>query len=373
MEVKLLLTTFIKINDRHKRTMPKLIDYPRTNYTGAWELAEIIDDTGGKCAVETAAKKLGRKVSGSFKAIIGSSVKFGLITSKRDLLTTTTLFKRIKHAYDKTEEMQFHREAFLTPPLFTQLYRKFRSKELPVKILDVILIREFRVEEINAQGVAKAFVDGSKMCGIIDERSIIVDIDAISTNRTPRRELINTPLLLEPLSGMDTNSLTNSIQTPVDLPDKNMTVISTGKIYDKSENKKQTVINLFEDTPEQSRPDRPTGQPDNRDAIATLFELNEELPYEFKTKIELPDKTTIIKSSYVSNSATPVNSLPNLYPKAVANTTKDGWLDVTSSTTYQMQMRGPGINTELEIADDNDITIAIALLEKVRRHLRQNT
>ena len=84
--------------------MPKLIDYPRTGYTGAWELAEITDDTGGKSTVETAARKLNRKVSGSFKAIIGSAVKFGLVTSKREMLTTTTLFKRIKHAYDKQEE-----------------------------------------------------------------------------------------------------------------------------------------------------------------------------------------------------------------------------------------------------------------------------
>ena len=61
--------------------MPKLIDYPRTSYTTAWELAEVIDDTGGKCAIETAARKLNRKVSGSFKAIIGSGVKFSLMTS----------------------------------------------------------------------------------------------------------------------------------------------------------------------------------------------------------------------------------------------------------------------------------------------------
>jgi hypothetical protein len=169
--------------------MPKLIDYPRTPYAGAWELAEIVDDTGGKCAIETAARKLNRKVSGSFKAIIGSAVKFGLLTSKRDLLTTTTLFKRIKHAYDKQEELVFHREAFLTPPLFTQLCRKFRSRELPVQMLDVMLIREFSVEEINAPGVAKAFVEGCRMVGLLDEHNIIADIDALAAKQPPRREM----------------------------------------------------------------------------------------------------------------------------------------------------------------------------------------
>ena len=59
--------------------MPKLIDYPRTTYASAWEVAEVVDDTGGKCALETCARKLDRKVSGSFKAIVGSAVKFGLL------------------------------------------------------------------------------------------------------------------------------------------------------------------------------------------------------------------------------------------------------------------------------------------------------
>jgi hypothetical protein len=172
--------------------MPKLIDYPRTTYAGAWELAEVVDDTGGKCEIETAARKLNRKVSGSFKAIIGSAVKFGLLTSKRELLSTTTLFKRIKHAYDKKEELLFHREAFLTPPLFSQICRKFRLRELPVQMLDVMLIREFGVEEINAQGVAKAFVEGCRMVNLLDERNTMADIDANAAQ--PRRELSSSTL-----------------------------------------------------------------------------------------------------------------------------------------------------------------------------------
>ncbi|QKG52514.1 hypothetical protein [Hymenobacter sp. BRD67] len=169
--------------------MPKLIDYPRTSYSGAWEVAEVVDDTGGKCALDTCARKLNRKVSGSFKAIVGSAVKFGLLTSKRELLATTTLFRRIKHAYDKQEELVFHREAFLTPPLFTQLCRKFRSRELPVAMLDVLLMREFGVEEINAQGVSKAFVDGARMVKLLDEHNIIADIDQLAAQLPPRREL----------------------------------------------------------------------------------------------------------------------------------------------------------------------------------------
>lgn len=324
--------------------MPKLIDYPRTSYNGAWELAEVTDDTGGKCAFETAARKLNRKVSGSFKAIIGSAVKFGLLTSKRDLLTTTTLFKRIKHAYDKQEEILFHREAFLTPPLFTQLCRKFRSRELPIQMLDVMLIREFNVEEINAQGVAKAFVDGCRMVGLLDERNVIADIDALAVKQTTRRELASPQPIIN----------TFRQETVQVTPDE-----SNG------------VNNLPSDSfPEFISPEdpfmipRPTivhEQTENQDAIASLFGFMESSASEKKdeNRQEKPEPIPAQEVIYaprpttVTQKPTLVNSISSTHP-----------------TTYQIQVSGPGLNTTLSITEEEDISIAIALLEKIRRQLR---
>jgi len=42
----------------------------------------------------------------------------------------------------------------------------------------------------------------------------------------------------------------------------------------------------------------------------------------------------------------------------------------THPTTYQIQVSGPGLNTTLSITEEEDISIAIALLEKIRRQLR---
>ncbi|WP_201987538.1 hypothetical protein [Hymenobacter rubidus] len=326
--------------------MPKLIDYPRTSYTGAWELAEITDDTGGKCAIETAARKLNRKVSGSFKAIIGSAVKFGLLTSKRDMLTTTTLFKRIKHAYDKQEELVFHREAFLTPPLFTQICRKFRSRELPIQMLDVMLIREFGVEEINAQSVAKAFVDGCRMVGLIDERNIIADIDALNLQKGPRRELASPPAPLNtfrpellPATGdsvaSDTEATTPSGQVSVPLE-------STDYI----------------------RPVQPVRQeqPTQQDAIASLFGLldNDTTPSPKGYPIAPPLQT----ATAITN--TPATKTTEQKPDTPAIAAAP----VIEPIGYQVQISGPGVNTILSITDDEDIALAIALLEKIRRQLR---
>ena len=341
--------------------MPKLIDYPRTSYTGAWELAEITDDTSGKCTIETAARKLNRKVSGSFKAIIGSAVKFGLVTSKRELLTTTTLFKRIKHAYDKQEELAFHREAFLTPPLFTQICRKFRSRELPVQMLDVMLIREFGVEEINAQGVAKAFVDGCRMVGLLDERNIVADIDAFSAKQTARLQLASpipntnafrtdnalTPDLLSrgSIQITDTEEISSLTNTAIDYQPVNY-----GKIV--KEQPSQTVTATAQ------------GSDGSTDAIATLFGF---VTNSARTP-EVQEKNTqqiAIRSDIATTHGTDnLNHQPNVQSVTTPPT-------LNSKATYQITIRGPGINTELSIAEEEDIVLAIALLEKIRRQLRE--
>ena len=339
--------------------MPKLIDYPRTSYTGAWELSEIVDDTGGKCSIETAARKLNRKVSGSFKAIIGSGVKFGLMTSKRELLTTTTLFRRIKHAYDKAEELQFHREAFLTPPLFTQICRKFRSRELPVQMLDVMLIREFGVEEINAQNVAKAFVDGCRMCGLIDENNVIADIDAIN-NRAPRRTLASispelqtytaSPKPRVPEVSVESNNQHNtSASNPLEL------------FGQPSERFVQSVLV----TPEQTE--------NTTDAIASLFGLGKAEDEHGETAADSGDTMKSATSiEWGSNATSQTVNQPEVEPIPQQRKQPEYALEAPriANTIYQMQMRGPGVNTALEITEEADITIAIALLEKIRRQLR---
>jgi hypothetical protein len=352
--------------------MPKLIDYPRTSYTGAWEVAEVVDDTGGKCALETCARKLNRKVSGSFKAIVGSGVKFGLLTSKREILTTTTLFRRIKHAYDKQEELVFHREAFLTPPLFTQLCRKFRSRELPVAMLDVLLIREFGVEEINAQSVAKAFIEGARMVGVLNENNIVADIDQLAAQQPPRRELASPPP-----SGNIFRQAPNPHIPPISAD-------SEGD--DDSDDLKVDEENI---TPESASPSttppKPTTSsrlplPASRpapaattDAIAHLFGLQ-----------------AASAAAVVSNTpARPTPSTIDPAPEPVAVRSVDAVLKpdtadsfmpaasvgspaTTASTEllFRIQLAGPGINTQLDVVDADDLSLVRALLDKIERRLK---
>jgi hypothetical protein len=341
--------------------MPKLIEYPRTNYTGAWELAEIVDDTGGKCAIETAARKLSRKVSGSFKAIIGSAVKFGLMTSKRELLSTTTLFKRIKHAYDKQEELQFHREAFLTPPLFTQVCRKFRGRELPIQMLDVILIREFGVEEINAQGVAKAFVEGCRMCAILDEHNTMADIDALNAQRPPRREIAS------PVPSTNSFVLREQTQLSAGQPEQELEganrakpdINTAGKEnLSKQEADHLQLDQLFSLQGHNSR--NPIHSREN-DAIASLFGLADTTASEDTPIFTQANPET-------GTSLAPASAMPESRSNSSEAQIQSNMERVHNN--FQIQIIGPGVNTSLEVTHEEDITIAIALLEKIRRQLR---
>lgn len=342
--------------------MPKLIDYPRTSYTGAWEVAEVVDDTGGKCALETCARKLNRKVSGSFKAIVGSAVKFGLLTSKREMLTTTTLFRRIKHAYDKQEELLFHREAFLTPPLFTQLCRKFRSRELPVAMLDVLLIREFDVEEINAQGVAKAFIDGARMVGLLDEHNIMADIDQLAAQQPPRKEIASPP----PSPNVFRQTPAPLIPPADDLagpsPDEEGSSPAPATTPEASNPLAAPVVSAPKSTTTLLPPPRTAPQATS-DAIATLFGLG---------TTPTPASTTKPVAG-AAPAAPPAPSpfiTPTVGPDAVASPTSEA-LATPDSLLFRIQLAGPGLNTALEVVDVEDLALVRALLDKIERRLKQ--
>ncbi|MFD2787341.1 hypothetical protein [Hymenobacter rubripertinctus] len=321
--------------------MPKTIDYPRTSYQSAWEVAEVVDDTGGKCAIETAARKLNRKVSGSFKAIIGSAVKFGLLTSKRELLTTTNLFRRIKNAYDKHEEKIYHREAFLHPPLFTQICRKFRNRELPVHMFDVMLVREFGVEEINTQSVSRAFIEGARMAGILNEQNIIVDIDQLAAQQQPRRELASSEMPL------------NVFQAPTPAPAATAPPspgISSSRLVVPS--------------------------PRTVDVVSSLFGLDTD---DLEHTEEAPAPQVIpagpkAEPAFMPSATTrPEATLPQpaTQPPVEPRTEADAPSRVSSNepAVYAIHIHGPGLDTHLTIQDQEDLTLVNALLNKIRRQL----
>lgn len=156
--------------------MPKFIDYPRAPLKASLELAATVDDLGGSSSIEMAADKLGKKVSGAFQAQIASSAKYGLITAKSQRLSTTALFREIKLAYTEAERQEKLRVAFLSVPVFRDVYQRFAGKELPTAHFEKLLIREFGIPEDWGSRIASYFLDGAKASGLWGDGNRLIDV-----------------------------------------------------------------------------------------------------------------------------------------------------------------------------------------------------
>lgn len=153
--------------------MPKNLNYPLASFQKAYELANAVDALGGNCTVENATQKMQRKVSGGFMVIISSAQKFGLVNFKKGMITISEEYKLIKHAYTNSEKIGLLRKAFLKPQVFNTLYDRFKGRELPIEMLDKILIREFGVEENTAGRVAGYFVEGLKTYSLLNASNVV--------------------------------------------------------------------------------------------------------------------------------------------------------------------------------------------------------
>jgi hypothetical protein len=113
------------------KIMPRIVDYPHASFKSAFEVASAVDYLGGSCSSESCAERMKKKVSGAFKSTITAALKHGLITSKKDVLSITELFRLHKLGYNEQEKLEFLRKSFLMPILYSKIYERFRGKELP--------------------------------------------------------------------------------------------------------------------------------------------------------------------------------------------------------------------------------------------------
>lgn len=148
--------------------MAKIVDYPRASLQRSLELARAVDSLGGECTVEMAASKLSKKVTGAFNALLSAAAKYGLVETRKQKVQTTDLFREHKLAYTPARAQEVLRTSFLRVPLFQQLVARFESKQLPLDILEKLLIRELAVPDDVASRVAMYFVEGAREVGLLE-------------------------------------------------------------------------------------------------------------------------------------------------------------------------------------------------------------
>ncbi len=155
--------------------MAIIIDYPQASLKNALDVAKAVDELGGRCTTEMAAEKLGMKMSGGYRSLVGAAAKYGLVTSKSGTLETTAAFKDYKLAYSPEAAWTFLQQCLLKPPVFQKVYERFKGRALPLGHFDKLLIKEFGVAEATGSRVAKYFVDGAKMCSLLGQGNVLIE------------------------------------------------------------------------------------------------------------------------------------------------------------------------------------------------------
>ena len=155
--------------------MPKTLEYPRSSFKNALEIAQAVHSLGGKCDEETCANKLGKKTSGAFSKKISSTVKHGLIITNKGSLEVSELYKSIINAYTDEEKNKFLIEAFFNASTYKKVYDRFKGNKLPIDILDKLLIREYEVNNTDAPVISKYLIEGLKFLNLISPDEKILE------------------------------------------------------------------------------------------------------------------------------------------------------------------------------------------------------
>ncbi|HEV8515619.1 MAG TPA: hypothetical protein VGQ59_20185 [Cyclobacteriaceae bacterium] len=204
--------------------MPKLIDYPAASFMKAMELANAVEYLGGSCTIQSCADRLGKKVSGGFGMLISSAIKFNLVTRKGEELKSTQLYKNIKLAYNEEEKNENLRSSFFSPRLFSNLYDRFKGRELPISMLPKLLIREFNVDEEAGSRISGYFVEGLRYLNLLDgnklmdinngRTSVVEEIDTVEENTSaPILNQDTNVIPVIPQQAQEVLSLNNSVYT----------------------------------------------------------------------------------------------------------------------------------------------------------------
>lgn len=183
--------------------MPKNLNYPLASFQKSFALADAVDALGGSSSIETCAQKMQRKISGGFMVIISSAQKFSLVSFEKGIITMTKEYKLIKHSYTNSERLELLQKAFLKPQVFSILFERFKGRELPVDMLDKILIREFGIEETTAGRVAGYFIEGLKTYGLLNNNNFIEQAAVVEEKQL----LVSEPIVAE-------NQSTKEVETP---------------------------------------------------------------------------------------------------------------------------------------------------------------
>jgi hypothetical protein len=200
------------------------------------------------------------------------------------------------------------------------------------------------------------------MVGVLNEHNIVADIDQLAAQQPPRRELASPPpagniFRQSPAPTISAEDESEEALEAEDASDSSIATITNTSVSDLAQTPPRASI--------PSRTPLPASRPApaaTTDAIAHLFGFNS------------PTSTPAAPSTPPAVQPLPMaTSSPHLIP--APTTTKPSSSPLaqpeTANLLFSLQLTGPGINTQLDVVDVDDLALVRALLDKIERRLNR--
>jgi hypothetical protein len=231
-------------------------------------------------------------------------------------------------------------------------------------MFDVMLIREFGVEEINAQNVARAFVEGARMVDVMNEQNIIADIDQLA-QATPRRDIASPEMLHNAFRTSQTEL--NRPQPPAVSP----VYTTTAKTDTPLLAGRDAISSLFGFGDSEGTTDTPALDYLSSEETGEVEEVNTETELNRTTGYNISQVTAQAtpepeEASRIKPAATDLSSTNGTAAKSMSTITP---VTKTLEQVYTIRINGPGIDSQLSVQDEHDLEIVQALLNKIKKQL----
>lgn len=154
-------------------TVAKRGNHPRHSLDKALRIPQaMLDQNAGKdCTNKEAAAYLGLKLSGALLVEIASALKYGLIERpSTGRLALTERAKKILKPQSQSSATEGRREAVLSAPVISDIYKHYRGENLPdQQFFDNALTDTFGVAPADLSEVKSIFMDSLRAAGLLDE------------------------------------------------------------------------------------------------------------------------------------------------------------------------------------------------------------
>jgi hypothetical protein len=168
-----------------RRKRERSARYPGRDLESAIELARTMLDRGlDGLPAESIAPALGfsNVKSNNFSSLLSAARQFGFLDLRGDGYHLTPLGRAIPRPLDEKHAAALRREAFLRPPLYSELATRLADRKLPDgEVLGNLLFHHHHITNAARRHAADVFLESARRAGCVDAEGLFRPRGAVDT------------------------------------------------------------------------------------------------------------------------------------------------------------------------------------------------